>query len=282
MTDVTLSPACTWRATVPPQPRTSSSGWAAMTRTRFLSSAILPAPSRPILVAELAARQHAPIVALQLQQCDGTLAAPHRLPAGFLNWAHDRPDDLSWWPINPAAFGRKGAGPDPPALSPQPAKGTGIGAGQCPYEVVDATTACRPIQPAVGRPASRQDGLVRSRLSSCRPLAIEQLRQQPQNHGPIRLGHVFIDRKAAVVRGDWDSRHVDDVTAVDRVAEPKQRVPCFSLSFDEGPIHGRSSTVARQERGMSADEAMRDQLPRRQSHKLRPADDEREIEREVG
>src|ERR1700736_936091 len=107
MTDVTQSPALTWRATVPPQPSSSSSGWAAMTSTRFESGVISPARSRPALLAELPALQHEPVLSLDLQQRDCTLAAPHRLPASCIDSAHDRPDHLSGRSISGSPIGRK-------------------------------------------------------------------------------------------------------------------------------------------------------------------------------
>src|ERR1700682_627565 len=95
MTDVTLSPARTWRATVPPHPSSSSSGWAAMTRTRLGSVIVSPGRSHPALVAQLPSLQHATVLAFDLEQSNRTVAAPHRRPAGLRHGPDDRPDDLS-------------------------------------------------------------------------------------------------------------------------------------------------------------------------------------------
>src|SRR5882762_4188266 len=93
MIDVTQSPALTWRATVPPQPSSSSSGWAAMTRTRLGSGIVSPPRSCPALLAELPSLQHSTVLSLDLEQRDRALATPHGLTAGVRDRAHDRSDD---------------------------------------------------------------------------------------------------------------------------------------------------------------------------------------------
>src|SRR5207248_9469279 len=84
----TSSPARTCSATVPPHPRTSSSGWAAITRTRLGERVLIdvgPHPPGPQLVAQVAAPQDRASLLLQLEQHD------HALPAVSLLAARDHP-----------------------------------------------------------------------------------------------------------------------------------------------------------------------------------------------
>src|SRR5437762_5578793 len=81
----TSSPARTCSATVPPHPRTSSSGWAAITRTRLGERVLIdvgPHPPGPQLVAQVAAPQDRAILLLELEQHDHTFPAVFLLAAG--------------------------------------------------------------------------------------------------------------------------------------------------------------------------------------------------------
>src|SRR5207302_2496887 len=82
----TSSPARTCSATVPPHPSTSSSGWAAITRTRLGERVLIdigPHPPGPQLVAQGAAPQDGAVLLLELEQHD------HAFPPVFLVAAGD-------------------------------------------------------------------------------------------------------------------------------------------------------------------------------------------------
>src|SRR5437879_3817356 len=81
ITEVTVSPADACSPAVPPHPSSSSSGCAAMIRTR---SAIAPPLPGPRLIAQLAAAQDRAVVVFELQQQDGSgraVPARHELAA---------------------------------------------------------------------------------------------------------------------------------------------------------------------------------------------------------
>src|SRR2546430_15769266 len=95
----TSSPARACSATVPPHPSTSSSGWAAITRTRLGERVLIdvgPAPPGPQLVAQVPAPQCRAVLLLELEQHDDALAAlfllaaGDHLPARLRDGAHQR------------------------------------------------------------------------------------------------------------------------------------------------------------------------------------------------
>src|SRR5260221_5421388 len=92
MTDVPWSPAFACSATVPPQPRSSSSGCAAITSTRLGMGEPL---ARPRLVAELAALEDGPVLGLHVEQDDRAATARDELPAGVGVRAHHRADHIA-------------------------------------------------------------------------------------------------------------------------------------------------------------------------------------------
>src|SRR5258707_8552491 len=89
MTAVTLSPRSVCSATVPPQPRISSSGWAAMTSTESVIDR-LPAFSLPVGCRQLTAFQHPAVLGFHFQQRNRTLPARDELAAGVVDRADDR------------------------------------------------------------------------------------------------------------------------------------------------------------------------------------------------
>src|SRR5919197_5686424 len=81
----TASPARAWSATVPPHPNTSSSGWAAMTRTRLGERVCIdtgPGATGPQLVAQVPAPQDRPVLLLELEQHHHAFPAIVLLAAG--------------------------------------------------------------------------------------------------------------------------------------------------------------------------------------------------------
>src|SRR5688500_4641214 len=92
ITTVTQSPARACSATVPPHPSNSSSGCAAITSTRLFTA---PHLARPVQVGERRAMPGAPVLVLELEQHDGTLAAGDGLSACCSHRTHDGTDDLA-------------------------------------------------------------------------------------------------------------------------------------------------------------------------------------------
>src|SRR2546423_1123846 len=145
----TSSPARACRARVPPHPSTSSSGWAAITRTRLTGRFIVAAPAfpRPWLLAQRPAPQHGAIVCLELEQHDRALSTGHQLPAGGCERAHDGAEHRARrarvaGPIRARDPGRVPHGPAPPV---EPAERAGVGARERAHEVVHGTARLAPI-----------------------------------------------------------------------------------------------------------------------------------------
>src|SRR5256885_9789144 len=162
----TSSPARTCSATVPPHPSTSSSGWAAITRTRLGERVLIdvgPHPPGPQLVAQVAASQDRAVLLLELEQHDHAfpavflLAAGDHLPARLRDRTHERPQH------GPGLDGSRGAVaaqeerglPHGPAGPVEPAECSRVGPRERANEIVDLTARSGPVDHAVGGGAAR-------------------------------------------------------------------------------------------------------------------------------
>src|SRR5207247_6178172 len=90
ITAVTSSPARACSAAVPPQPSSSSSGCAAITRTGLLIGPPLPGPW---LLGKRSALEHRPVLGFDLEQHHRPVAAGHQLAAGLRDRAHHRTEN---------------------------------------------------------------------------------------------------------------------------------------------------------------------------------------------
>src|ERR1043165_4704383 len=141
ITAVTSSPSRAWSAAVPPQPRSSSSGWAAITSTRL---AIGPPLSGPGLLGQGVTPEHGAVLPFELEQHDGALTARHQLAARFGHRAHHRTEDLARR-AGGLGLGQERRLPDPPAPPIEPAERAGVGTSQRADEVVDRLARLRPV-----------------------------------------------------------------------------------------------------------------------------------------
>src|SRR5205823_11031028 len=157
----TSSPARTCSATVPPHPSTSSSGWAAITRTRLGERVLIdigPHPPGPQLVAQGAAPQDGAVLLLELEQHDHAfppvflVAAGDHLPARLRDGTHERPQH------GPGLDGSRGAvaaqeecglphGPPGPV---EPAERPRVGPGERANAVAALAPRPAPAAQAVG------------------------------------------------------------------------------------------------------------------------------------
>src|ERR1700704_1071742 len=115
MTEVTSSPAFVWSATVPPQPRSSSSGWAAMTRIRRLGmDGDLDAETlaRPLLRAERLPPQRRPSLVRDFQEDHGARPACDHLTARRPQRTDDRSQHFTRLADGPGVGWQRGF-PDP-------------------------------------------------------------------------------------------------------------------------------------------------------------------------
>src|SRR5260221_4941431 len=119
ITAVTSSPARACSAAVPPQPSSSSSGCAAITRTRLLIGPPLPGPR---LLGERAPLEHRAVLGLELEQRDGSLAARHQLAARLRDPARHHPEDLPEPRVRRRRGGHERRLPDPPAAGVEAAE----------------------------------------------------------------------------------------------------------------------------------------------------------------
>src|SRR5438105_11675743 len=155
MTEVTWSPAFACRATVPPQPRTSSSGCAAMTRTRLGMDGCfafgLETQASPELIAEGATTETIASGVFQLEQDHRARAARHELSTGGLHRADDRPEHFTGFRVGDRpAIGRQCRVPNPPLSAVERAERAGVGARQRADEVVHGGGGTIPIDAAIG------------------------------------------------------------------------------------------------------------------------------------
>src|SRR5437763_9169369 len=202
----TSSPARTCSATVPPHPSTSSSGWAAITRTRLGERVLIdigPHPPGPQLVAQGAAPQDGAVLLLELEQHDHAfpavflVAAGDHLPARLRDGTHERTQH------GPGLDGSRGAVaaqeeralPHGPAGPVEPAERSRIGPGERANEVVDLAARAAPVDQAVGGAAARQLRVLARGLRPAGPLAGEQPGQQPEQHVAIGRGDAVVERR---------------------------------------------------------------------------------------
>src|SRR2546421_8580729 len=186
----TSSPARTCRATVPPHPSTSSSGWAAITRTRLGERVLIdggPHPPGPQLVAQVAASQDRAVRLLELEQHDHAfpavflLAAGDHLPAGLRDGTHERPQH------GPGLDGSRGAVaaqqerglPRGPAGPVEPAECSRVGPRERANEIVDLAAPSGPADHAVGAAAARQTPAPARRPAPAPPSRTGPPRQAP-------------------------------------------------------------------------------------------------------
>src|SRR5687767_4953534 len=103
---------------------------------RVCSTLVRPSLSRPRLVTEVTAAQHASVVALELEHDQRAFRAGHELSAGFVHRAHHGAEH---GPRRDPAVGewRQRRLPEPPALAVDRAEGAGIWSGLAANEVVD-------------------------------------------------------------------------------------------------------------------------------------------------
>src|SRR5256885_14042696 len=207
----TSSPARVCSATVPPHPSTSSSGWAAITRTRLGERVLIdagPYASGPQLVAQVPSPQRRAILLLELEQHDDAfaavflLAAGDHLPARLRDGAHERAEhraglDGSRGAV--AAQEERGL-PHRPARAVEPAERPRVGTRERANEVVDLAARARPVDQAVGGAAPRQPGVLACGLGPARPPARRPPRAQPQPRVPDRPGGPGGDGAPPVVR----------------------------------------------------------------------------------
>src|SRR5438270_11256830 len=167
----TSSPARACSATVPPHPSTSSSGWAAITRTRLGERVLIdvgPDPPGPQLVAQVPAPQGRAVLLLELEQHADALATVFLLAAGdhlaarLRDGAHQRTEhgpgfDGSGGAV--AAQQERGL-PHGPARAVEPAECPRVGTCERANEVVDLAARARPVDQAVGGAPPRPLGVL--------------------------------------------------------------------------------------------------------------------------
>src|SRR5689334_2937045 len=195
----TSSPARTCSATVPPHPSTSSSGWAAITRTRLGERVLIdtgPQPAGPQLIAQVAAPQDRAVFLLELEQHDHALAAlflvaaGDHLPACLRDGTHERAQHRA----GPDARGRAVAAqeerglPHGPARSVEPAERPRVRPRERANEVVDLAARVGPVDQAVGGATARQLRVLTRGLRPAGPLAGEQPGQETKQHVAIGGG----------------------------------------------------------------------------------------------
>src|SRR2546429_4715858 len=166
----TSSPARTCSATVPPHPSTSSSGWAAITRTRLGERVLVdigPHPPGPQLVAQGAAPQDGAVLLLELEQHDHAfpavflVAAGDHLPARLRDGTHEGTQH------GPGLDGSRGAVaaqeerglPHSPPGPVEPAERSRVGPGERANEVVDLAARAGAVDQAVRGAAGCQLGV---------------------------------------------------------------------------------------------------------------------------
>src|SRR2546429_8620615 len=159
-------PARVCSATVPPHPNTSSSGWAAMPRTRLGERVLIdtgPHATGPQLVTQIPTPQDGAVFLLELEQHDHALAAlflvaaGDHLPACLRDGAYERTQH------GPGLDGRRGAVaaqeqrglPHGPAGPVEPAERPGVGPRERANEVVDLAAGAGPVDHPAGGAAAR-------------------------------------------------------------------------------------------------------------------------------
>src|SRR5438105_5606465 len=284
----TSLPARACSATVPPHPNTSSSGWAAITRTRLGECVLIgigPHPSGPQLIAQVPAPQDRAVFLRQLEQHDHALAAVFllaagdHLPACLWDGAYERTQH------GPGLDGRRGAVaaqeerglPHGPAGPVEPAEGPGVGPRERANEVVYLAAGPGPVDHAVGGAAARELRVLARGLGPAGPLTREQPRHEAPQHVAIGRGDLVVERRDGVVRRDAEGDLVDHGAPIHALGEPDERVAGLGLALDQRPIHRGAAAVARQVRRVRADHADAGEPQRGRPDDLAPADHERDV-----
>src|SRR5438132_9579425 len=257
MTMVTGSPARACRASVPPQPRTSSSGCAAIARTPLPRSTMLIVPdlSSPSLFTQFLPLETAAVFALDLQKSNQPAAAGHGLAAGRSNRAHHWTEHLPRPGSDRSLPGAKGRIPEPPARPVKPAEGAGVRARQGADEIVDRLVVLGPVNAPVLRAAPWGDGLAVQGLLVSRALAVQEPRDETEDHVGVRPGHFLVEGCTTVVGSNGETNLVDDVAGVHAIGQPHERIAGLLFTADERPVDGRAAAVMGQYRGVGADHA---------------------------
>src|SRR6185312_5451024 len=160
MTAVTLSPRRVCSATVPPQPRISSSGWAAMTSTvSDMVRTVPPDPASPCRLTQRASAEDAPVFGLDFEQRHRALTAGHQLAARFIGRADDGAQAGARLRDRQSVERRQRGAPNLPAPALEVPERAGVGPRQRAHEVVDAIAGAMPVDQAVGRTPPRQHRL---------------------------------------------------------------------------------------------------------------------------
>src|SRR2546429_1458064 len=180
-------PARVCSASVPPHPNTSSSGWAAITRTRLGERVLIdtgPHATGPQLVTQIPTPQDGAVFLLELEQHDHALAAVFllaagdHLPACLWDGAYERTQH------GPGLDGSRGAVaaqeerglPHGPASPVEPAERPGVGPRERANEVADLAAGAGPVDHAVGGAAARGVPVLARRVGAGAPPAREQPR----------------------------------------------------------------------------------------------------------
>src|SRR2546429_4361987 len=238
----TSSPARVCSATVPPHPNTSSSGWAAITRTRLGERVLIdtgPHATGPQLVTQIPTPQDGAIFLLELEQHDHALApvfllaAGDHLPACLRDGAYERTQH------GPGLDGSRGAVaaqeerglPHGPASPVEPAERPGVGPRERANEVVDLAARAGPVDHAVGGAAPRELRVLARGLGPARPLAGAQPWHGAQQAVAIGRGDLVGERRDGVGRRDAESDLVDHGAPVHGLGEPDERVPRLGLAL---------------------------------------------------
>src|SRR5207237_7920699 len=199
-------PARACSATVPPHPNTSSSGWAAITRTRLGERVLIgtgPHPSGPQLIAQVPAPQDRAVFLLELEQHDHALAAVFlvaagdHLPARLGHGAHQRTEHRPRIDRGGGAVTaeQQPALPNRPAGPVEPAERPGVRPRERANEVVDLAARAGPIDHAVGGAAAWELRVLARELRPAGPLAREQPRHEAQQHVTVGRGDLVTDRR---------------------------------------------------------------------------------------
>ncbi len=167
--------------------------------------------------------------------------------------------------------------PHGPAAPIEPAERAGVGARERAHEVVHDAARLAPIDAAVRRAATRQDGLVAGGLRPARTLAGAQARHETEQHVPVGRGDSLIQRRARVVGGDAERGLIDHRTAIHVRGEPDERVAGVAFPPEQRPVDGRAAAVVRQQRGVCPDHADAGQPQRWGVQDLAPADHEHDV-----
>src|SRR5438552_3746400 len=232
----TSSPARAWSATVPPHPNTSSSGWAAITRTRLGERVLIdtgPHATGPRLVTQIPTPQDGAVLLRELEQHDDALAAlsfvaaGDHLPACLGHGTHERTehrpglDDRS----SAVAAQEQRRLPHGPAGPVEPAERPGVGPRERADEVVDLAARVAPAdhERDVGLDGAERGEAVRA----------VDIRDFAQRHPVASAQRAVLDRTGAA-RAPLGSERDDAVNRRPGLHQGLERRTALGVESDPG------------------------------------------------